>query len=280
MSAAIIDMKKKIESSNTFSKQLRTEDFLYHSIGGFDLFKLITILNHGILSLNRSKQYGIRIGSLGQGENRTSSVSVSTYEVLSCNEYAGTNISIIINPVDLQILNPSDYPSPYTINDGFIISNLTTSQMLAIPDRTNCPSHERQINGEVSVKNIVAIMIPQQLLSCKLENIPILNLDHFNLKLFCINFLNLEKFFKANGLPSMFQDKAIDEAFSILLSFKDVKYSIKNQKAKIDSAHKFNKEIMRFILKEYRTLLNRTDICLLDIMEYHLKNKYPIYQWH
>ncbi|MBA2650482.1 MAG: hypothetical protein H0U75_12990 [Legionella sp.] len=48
---------------------INSEDYVYHSIGGFDLFKLVSIINNGILSKSSAEKKGIILSSNGESYN-------------------------------------------------------------------------------------------------------------------------------------------------------------------------------------------------------------------
>lgn len=266
------------ENAETLPKcnRLNLDDYLYHSIGGFDLYKLDSILKHGILSLNKSKEKGIRIGTFGKGENGSSNISVSTADVLSTNSYSGCQLSIIIDPKKLKIINPQDYPEQFTIRDDMFFQNCTSIQG---PDPSNCPNYERQICDEITKDNIIGVMIPSSYLSLKLDEIHILNEDHPNIKIYAINLINLNRFFRENKLPSIFSDKSVDEYFAEMLSMKiktDERRSEFRERKK-ETIHNLNHALMVFVAKIYKKLLGKESIGILDILNYHLKFKCQIY---
>ena len=242
---------QKIKETNL---KINTADYLYHSLSGFDLFKLVSILENGILSKASAESRGIKISSHGRFENGENRISVSTHDdeaLFPGSTYAGDHLSVIIDPKGLAVIKP-------------------------LSDK--CPLHERQIHGQISKQNIVGVMLPEAYCTKDLRELHVFNL--WNKDMLKINMNNLDRFLQIQYDSSILSDPATknyyDEAMALergtLLNYFYYKTKLKQLSTNL------NASIMQFIADQHKLKLGKLDITAVDIIHHHTKDKYPLFK--
>jgi len=233
---------------------INTANYLYHSLNGFDLFKLVSILKHGILSKESAELRGIKISSHGRFENGANRVSVSTREdkvLFPGSYYAGDHLSVIIEPKGLSVIKP--------ISD-------------------NCPLHERQVHGQISPQNIVGIMVPEVYFTKALREFQVFNVRNKDILKISIN--NMDNFMQEHFNISMLSNPTIlkyyDEAMMLKRNTLREYFNYEQKVKQLNT--NLNASVMEFIENQHKLKLAKTDITAIDIIQHHTKDKYPLFK--
>lgn len=264
---------ERYKESNSIKKlkptKIVTEPYLYHAVGGFNVYKLYTILEKGILSVNASEQFDMNIVSFQAIRNfdpyenneykeySLNTVSLATNKVLSDKIYAAVELSLIIEPKGLTLTRPWD-------------CNFIDLRM-----KWTIPHYEIRAKWMVPSENIMGVMIPEDYLSTDLIEIPVFNRERFQTWYIQPNMINLDNFLKKEFSASLLSDPEIVNFYNIAMKYawQDIGYHTQEKEA---ARVNLNRSIMRFIKDTYKKELV-IEPSLVDIIHYHTKGKYPIY---
>ena len=237
------------------------EKYLYHSVGGFNLDKLTSILALGILSKKEGNASGINIQSEGMAFNGNQWVSVATYEVLDRGSYSGLDVGLVINPAGLYI-KPT-----YTMDEG-------------------APFYERQVLDKVPRKNIVGITVPPKYMQEDFSETTLFYVP--NTKDVKQGMDSLEKFYQRTTGISLLADEKLKVAFDRALSLPEEERRIKETRPCVDAfieidtlSNKRQKEfdfaLISRIKNVYREITKKDTFTLVDIVRFHTNDEVPIY---
>lgn len=178
-----------------YGEVLKDPSNLFHGIG-FDVFKLIGILNNGILSENAAKEKNLDLARNYDGYNLNDTVSVAESPSKlqahgAFNVYIKSGISFIIKniPVDgIGAFKPphDDSHENYYEKDPFIVAfnklnktNISTLRLMkmnsyhSVNSRNSGFEDEVYIKHKVPIENISGIMIPEESLDRWISELPL-----------------------------------------------------------------------------------------------------------
>ncbi len=150
----ISNPKNAKEHELKYGEILYDKKLVFHGIG-FDIPKLRSILENGILSEQAAQSKGVKLTRNYGGYNLENSVSVAESPSINNSFTFGCFGNYIKNGISFVISEKS----AYKVNKG-------SSQYSGYPD-------EAFIGHEVKKENIVGIMVPTNLLSFPLANLPL-----------------------------------------------------------------------------------------------------------
>ncbi|MBS4167507.1 hypothetical protein PARA125_000130 [Parachlamydia sp. AcF125] len=234
---------------------LEQEKYYYHSVKGFNLYQLTSILAFGILSKEKGEAKGISIQSNGLGLNGTKYVSASNR--LNAFSYSGTHLGVIINPIGLDFFKQ--------FGPGHI-------------------PFEIQVRDKVPKKHILGITIPTQYVKENFTDSQLFRIT--NTEELKKGMALLEEFYLKTLNVSLFANEQLKLAYTNALEFKDKKNQIiknfpflkaikKEEKLRKETQSEFNSVLMKSIQEVYKTVIHKNSYTLVDIIQYH--TDLPIY---
>lgn len=253
---------------------IEVSDYFYHSIGGFDLYKLASILELGVLSKQAADNREVPTSGVERAYFRKDRVSVTTPLGLQVEAYAGGHLSFIILKANLNIMEPSEFVDEDRIDDAL--------------------SYERQIQDEIPRDNIRGIMIPDIYFSTPLTKLKVCALD----EQLVANIENLDSLIYHEFSRSLMSCPKIRQYYGEALQREDaiarasyaavVDGDVLNRWQRIEAAENscraknkieadLNASIMRFIKKAYAEKLEKENPTPVDIIYYHTRGRCELY---
>ena len=240
----------------------------YHCINELDLFKIVTTLEKGVLTKKSADKEGIDTvsttncgrGLLQQGDEHVSSLIFDNPRKYS--DYNPSTLFVIFNSCGLKTnstrdLLPSQLREGY---DDYIDYNKT------------------HIEGNINADRISGIIIPDNFLKSDLSELDILDIDSYG-----TDIPNLDSFFKKQFNISFLLDPVIkkyyDEGVAATQERNDFHHAQPSKyRLRSEISNDLNQSLRTFIDNLYKLKLGKSTVTALDILQYHVDGKLPIFK--
>lgn len=243
------------------------EEIFFHGIG-FDFFKLESILENGILSKNILVQKKINTSSNFNGYNFNDYICVACYgdeyysEKSAMNGFIRNSIAFYITGIDVL--------------EGTLATDLTVAEFFTHdkkkPLKANIMKDERFVKNYISLDKIKGLVIPKSCLNLSLQDLNyMINSHEYKVIEEKVNYFlkNIEKVLGFN-LEKTELNAIMENLLSNELNFKKsyVKDVTKYYEQVEIQFLKINKIIGSYFELMYKKLLGKSDIKLIDVMNY------------
>ncbi len=265
----------KLENNKAFDEltDVYDEELFFHGIG-FDFFKLESILEKGILSKNKLKNYNLDLSSNYRGYNFNDYICVACYD----DQYFCKNSAFNTHIRDYI----SFYISDINVIEGIPKSSYTNVEFQKIlnengeqPISNEVYKDERFVKDDIQTEKISGIVIKKENLNKKITEVNYMNVDyHYEIVFNKVNYyiLNIQTILGYDiGLNDLNQFLINIKQYELKYNkndFKDVTSYFEYIQSQLDS---INKVIGTYFELMYQKLLGKKDIKVIDVMDYIAK---------